>query len=222
MRDKLINLKTDKMKNPKKIKFQFNNMTFELPSNSVRTDNYYGTYIYMGAKNTASVIKQYVKQKYGDRITVWSTSDVYSGGSSVRVNLWSKNGSPTPLSIYQDIQNFSYNFKAGRFDGMYDIYEYREDEVTSDNGTKFEYFPSYIFVENKPQWDSVEYWLSQWKEFDPSNYSCTMVGDTTWEQFVNFNSRFWKKGTLDKLTKYMVNLNTELQELGYELEELCA
>jgi len=222
MRDKLITLKTDKMKNPKKIKFQFNNQTFELPSNSVRTDNYNGTYIYMGAKNTASVIKQYVKQKYGDRITVWSTSDVYSGGSSVRVNVWSKNGSPTPLSIYQDIQNFSYNFKAGRFDGMTDSYDYRDDEVTSDNGTKFEYFPSYIFVENNPQWDSTEYWLSQWKKFDPSEYSCTMVGDTMWEKFVNFNSRFWKKGTLDRLTKYMVNLEKELQELGYELEELAA
>ena len=206
----------------KKIKFQFNNMNFELPSNALRTDNYYGTYIYMGAKHTASVIKQYVKQKYGNRITVWSTSDVYSGGSSVRVNVWSKNGSCTPLSIYQDIQNFSYNFKAGRFDGMYDIYEYRDDEVKSDNGTKFEYFPSYIFVDNNPQWDSTEYWLSQWKGFDPSEYSCKMVGDTTWEQFVNFNSRFWKKGTLDKLTKYMVDLEKELQELGYELEELAA
>ena len=206
----------------KKIKFQFNNMTFELPSNALRTDNYYGTYIYMGAKYTASVIKQYVKQKYGNRITVWSTSDVYSGGSSVRVNVWSKNGSCTPLSIYQDIQNFSYNFQAGRFDGMTDSYDYRDDEVTSDTGTKFKYFPSYIFVDNKPQWDSVEYWLSQWKEFDPSEYSSKMVGDTPWEQFVNFNSSFWKKGTLDKLTKYMVDLEKELQELGYELEELAA
>ena len=176
----------------------------------------------MGAKHTASVIKQYVKQKYGNRITVWSTSDVYSGGSSVRVNVWSKNGSATPYSIYEDIKNFSYNFKAGTFNGMIDMYEDREDEVGSDNGTQFKYFPSYIFVDNKPQWDSTEYWLMQWKEFDPSNYTCKMVGDTPWEQFVNFNSQFWKKGTLDSLTKYMVNLNTELKKAGYTEEELAA
>jgi hypothetical protein len=222
MRDKLITPKTLIMKNPKKIRFQFLGETFELPSVALREDSYNGKYIHMGAKHTASVIKQYVKKKYGNRLTVWSTSDVYSGGSSVRVNVWSKNGSCTPLTIFQDIQNFAQQFKAGRFDGMYDIYEYRDDEVKSDNGTQFKYFPSYIFVDNKPQWDSVEYWLSQWKGFDPSEYSCTMVGNTTWEQFVNFNSSFWKKGTLEKLNKYMVDLQKELIQLGYTEEELVA
>jgi hypothetical protein len=210
------------MKNTKKIKFQFNGMTFELPSNAIQKDRYNNdeTFIHMGAKHTASIIKQYVKQKYGNRITVWSTSSVYSGGSSVDVNVWSKNGSTTPLSIYQDIQNFANNFKAGSFDGMYDIYEFRDDKIQSDNGTKFKYFPSYVFVSNKPQWDSVEYWLGEWKNYDESKYNNPSNGNTTWEKFVNHNKSYWKKGTLEKLTKYMVELEKELVSLGYTQEEL--
>ena len=209
------------MKNTKKIKFQFEGIKFELPANAVQKDNYNGTYIHMGAKHTASVIKQYVKQKYGNRITCWATSEVYSGGSSVRINVWSKNGSATPLTIYQDIENFSRSFKAGYFDGMYDIYEYVDKDLKSENGTPLKYFPSYVFVDNKPQWDSVEYWLHEWKSFDESNYD-NLVGNTLWEKFVNRNNRFWKKGTLEKLTKYMNELQKELISLGYTEEELAA
>jgi hypothetical protein len=210
------------MKNPKKIKFQFVGMTFELPSNSLQKDKYNNDtpYIYMGAKHTASVIKQYVKQKYGNRLQVWATSDVYSGGSSCRINVCEKNGSPTPYEWYKDIEAFANSFKAGRFDGMTDCYEYSDEVVSSDNGTQFKYFPSYVFVENRPSYGSVEYYLYEWKQFDPSNYSCKMIGDTTWEQFVNFYSRGMKKGVLDKLTTYMVNLNNELKAMGYTEKEL--
>jgi len=190
----------------KKMKFGFNKMTFELPSTSLQTKKWDNNkpFINMNAKNTASVIKQYAKQKYGNSIVVWANSDVYSGGSSVRINVSKADGSPVSTNIYNDIQLFSYNFKAGRFDGMYDCYEYREDKVTTDNGTDLDYFPSYIFVENKPKWDSVEYWLNEWNTFDPSNYSRPMVGNTLWEQFMNFNSSYWKKGTLESLTKVLV------------------
>jgi hypothetical protein len=205
----------------KKIKFQFNQMTFELPSNSIQTDRWDNTqFIYMGAKNTASVIKQYVKQKYGNRITVWASSNVYSGGSSVRINVCSKNGSVTPYEIYEDINSFAKSFKAGSFDGMSDSYDFRDDEVKSDNGTQFKYFPSYVFVENRPQYGTLEYYLYEWKKFDPSDYTCKMIGDTTWEQFVNFYSRGMKKGMLDKLVTYMVKLEKELKDLGYTNEEL--
>jgi hypothetical protein len=190
----------------KKMKFGFNKMTFELPSASLQTKKWDNNkpFINMNAKNTASVIKQYAKQKYGNSIVVWANSDVYSGGSSVRINVSKADGSPVSTNIYNDIQLFSYNFKAGRFDGMYDCYEYRNDEVLTDNGTQMDYFPSYIFVENKPKWDSVEYWLNEWNTFDPSNYSRPMVGNTLWEQFMNFNSSYWKKGTLESLTKVLV------------------
>ena len=44
---------------------------------------------------------------------------------------------------------------------MIDLYEYREDSPTTDNGTPLKYFPSYIFINNKPKWDSVEYWYNK-------------------------------------------------------------
>jgi hypothetical protein len=190
----------------KKIKFQFNQMTFELPSTALQTKRWDNNkpFINMNAKSTASVIKQYVKQKYGSSLVVWSTSDVYSGGSSVRVNVSTSVGGPVSQEIYNDIVIFANSFKAGRFNGMYDCYEYRDDKPTTDNGTELDYFPSYIFVENKPKWDSVEYWLNEWNTFDPTNYTRPMVGTTLWEQFMNFNSSYWSKGTLDKLTKVMV------------------
>jgi hypothetical protein len=193
----------------KKMRFQFNQMTFELPSTALQSKRWDDNkpFINMNAKSTASVIKQYVKQKYGNSIVVWSTSDVYSGGSSVRVNVSTSVGSPVAINIYNDIVQFANSFKAGRFDGMYDCYEYRSDKVTTDNGTELDYFPSYIFVENKPKWDSVEYWLNEWNTFEPSNYSRPMVGNTLWEQFMNFNKSYWKNGMLDMLTKKLVTLN---------------
>jgi len=188
------------------MKFGFNKMIFELPTTAFQTKKWDGNkpFINMNAKSTASVIKQYVKQTYGNTIVVWANSDVYSGGSSVRINVSKSDGSSVSQNIYNDIQIFANSFKAGRFDGMYDSYEYRSDEVTTDNGTQMDYFPSYIFVENKPKWDSVEYWMNEWNTFDPTNYSRPMVGKTLWEQFMNFNSSYWKKGTLESLTKVLV------------------
>ena len=83
----------------KKFKFSIDGTEFQLPISQVREDSYSDTkekYIYMNAKSAASVIKQYVKQYYPD-IKVWATSDVYSGGSSVRVNVSNKDGSSVPL-----------------------------------------------------------------------------------------------------------------------------
>ena len=61
------------------MKFGFNKMTFELPSASLQTKKWDNNkpFINMNAKNTASVIKQYAKQKYGNSIVVWANSDVY-------------------------------------------------------------------------------------------------------------------------------------------------
>ena len=209
------------MKTTKKIKFQLLGETFEVPSTAKRNDKWYGgDHIYLNAKLTASVIKQYVKKKYGNRLTVWATSDVYSGGSSVRINVWSKNGSATPYEFEQDIKAFTNSLKAGSFDGMTDMYEYNDEKLHTDNGTRIAGLPSYIFVENRPQWDSAEYWLNEWKNYDETTYNNPSVGNTTWEKFVNHNKSYWKKGTLEKLTKYITDLQNELIALGYTEEEL--
>ena len=44
------------------------------------------------------------------------------------------------------------------------MYEYREDSPTTDNGTPMKYFPSYIFIDNKPKWGTIEYWMNEWYE----------------------------------------------------------
>jgi hypothetical protein len=210
----------------KKIKFQLLGETFEVPSTAKRNDKWYdGDYIYLNAKLTASVIKQYVKKKYGNRLTVWATSDVYSGGSSVRINVWSKNGSATPYEFEKDIKSFANSLKAGSFDGMTDMYEYNDEKLHTDNGTRIAGLPSYIFVENRPKWDTLEYWLNEWKNFDVEKYderfkSKYGVSENLFETFLNWNREFFGKGIEVKLVSYMKNLNTELTKIGYTEEEL--
>ena len=145
----------------KKFKFSIDGTEFQLPISQVRDDSYNNEkYIYMNAKSAASVIKQFVKQYFPD-IKVWATSDVYSGGSSVRVNVSNKDGSSVHQNIFEQISEWEYKLKGGSFNGMIDMYEYREDSPSTDNGTPLKYFPSYIFIENKPKWDSVEYWYNK-------------------------------------------------------------
>ena len=194
----------------KKINFQLNGQTFELPSTAIKTASWKNNqpYIYMNAKNTASVIKQYVKKNF-PQVKVWATSDVYSGGSSVRVNISNSDGSPVESNIDRNINQFANSFKAGSFNGMIDMYEDREDEVMTDNGTRMDYFPSYIFVENRASWGSFEYWLNQYNTFDPSEYSRPVVGETKWEQFWNFNKGYMKDSAkmLKTFTEYYTRLN---------------
>jgi len=211
----------------KKIKIKFLNQEFLLPADVVREDGWYeGKYIYLNAKNTAVVIRQYIKNNF-PQIKAWVTSDVYSGGSSVRVNMCRKNGQLVPYEWEKEINAFTNSLKAGSFDGMYDIYNYREDKLHTDNGTRIAGLPSYIFVDNKPAWGTVEYWLKEWKDFDESRYDDRFKNkygftNDPWTNFLNWNREFFGKGVEVKLVKYMNDLNKELQELGYDLEELCA
>jgi hypothetical protein len=148
----------------KKFKFSINGTEFQLPVTQIRDDNYDGgKYIYMNAKSCASIIKQFVKKNYPS-LKVWATSDVYSGGSSVRVEVSNQDGSKVDSSIFDKISNWKHILQGGNFNGMIDMYEYREDSPTTDNGTPMKYFPSYVFIDNKPKWGSLEYWLNDWNE----------------------------------------------------------
>lgn len=151
----------------KKLKFQLNGQEFQLPLNSYREQTWGGNlekYIHMSAKNCASIIKQFVKKNY-PQLKVWAGSDVYSGGSSVRVEVCNTDGSEVDYDIFKDISKWKSILQGGNFNGMEDIYEYREDKLTTEKGMELKYFPSYIFIDNKPKWGSVEYWLNQYKEY---------------------------------------------------------
>jgi len=137
---------------------------------------------------------------------VWATSDVYSGGSSVRVNVSNSDGSPiTDQKIWEDISSWKYTLQGGTFNGMIDMYETREDSVSTQSGTPLKYFPSYVFVENKPKWDSIEYWVSQWKEYQNSL-------DSEWTEkvqrlggWLEYNKQFMNKKNVDKVASLTVN-----------------
>jgi len=150
----------------KKVKISIKGNEFLIPSESVGSDNYSNgeQYIYMRAKLVASIIKQFVKKNYPN-LKVWAGSDVYSGGSSVRVEVCNPDGSSVSPSIFEKISEWKHILQGGSFDGMYDIYNYREDNPCTDAGTPMKYFPSYVFIDNKPKWGSKEYWMNEWNEW---------------------------------------------------------
>ena len=199
-----LNLKINKMS--KKFKFSIQGTEFQLPLSQVQQDSYNNNekYIYMNAKSAASIIKQFVKKNYPN-IKVWAGSEVYSGGSSVRVNVSESDGSPVDSIIFDDIQKWESMLKGGSFNGMIDMYEMREDSPSTDNGTPLKYFPSYIFIENRPKWDSIEYWVSQWNEFQNSM-------DAEWTEkvqrlggWLEYNKEFMNKKNIDKVASLTVN-----------------
>ena len=149
----------------KKLKFSINNNEFTLPLDSYREQTWGGSvekYIHMSAKNSATVIKQFVKQNFPD-LKVWAVSDTYSGGSSTRIYVCNADGSSIPTEDYKRIEQWKWILSGGSFNGMEDIYEYRDDKLTTDAGMALKYFPSYIFIDNKPKWGTVEYWLNEYK-----------------------------------------------------------
>ena len=158
------NLNLKRMKN--KVKISIHGNQFLIPSDSVSYDTHNDNkpYIYMRAKLCASIIKQFVKKEF-PHLVCSATSDVYSGGSSVRVSVCNKDGSSINESDFKRISNWKYILQGGSFNGMEDIYEYRDDSPTTDSGTDLKYFPSYIFIDNKPQWGSKEYWINEWNEW---------------------------------------------------------
>jgi len=192
------------MKN--KVKISIDGTQFLIPSDSVSYDTYNDNqpYIYMRAKLVASIIKQYVKKNYPSLVCS-STSEVYSGGSSVRVNVCNQDGSSVDSTIYEDIKKWEYMLKAGSFNGMIDMYENREDSPTTDNGTPLKYFPSYIFIENKPNWGTKHYWMNEWNEW------CEMTLNPTEEQkewidkitakggWLSWNKEFMSKSVLKNI-----------------------
>ena len=195
----------------KKVKIQIAGTEFLIPSEAIGYDTYNNNepYVYMRAKVVASIIKQYVKKNYPNLVCS-STSDVYSGGSSVRVNVCNKDGSSVDATIYEDIKKWQYMLKAGSFNGMIDMYENREDSPTTDNGTPMKYFPSYIFIENKPNWGSKYYWMNNWNEWCEKTENPTEDEKEWIDNIVNkyggwlgYNKQFMSKTVLKNIDSIM-------------------
>ena len=191
----------------KKLKFKLNDNEFLLPLDSYREQTWGGNlekYIHMSAKNTASVIKQYVKKNFPE-LKVWGVSDTYSGGSSTRIYVCNVDGSPVDSDTYKKIEQWKWILSGGSFNGMEDIYEYREDELTTDAGMALKYFPSYIFIDNKPKWGTVEYWLNEYETFKDNLYNpdyARIVGLVKEKgSFLEFNKTYMTKGEYNQCVK---------------------
>ena len=179
----------------KKVKISIQGNDFLIPSESIQKCSYDNeTYVYMRAKLCASIIKQYVKKNFPN-LKVWAGSDVYSGGSSVRVEVCNQDGSQVNPIDFEKISEWKSILQGGTFNGMIDMYESREDSPTTDKGTPLKYFPSYVFIDNKPKWGSPEYWLNQWNELkdnyvnsnDFLNQNKTYMTDKEFEKVSNLN-----------------------------------
>ena len=127
----------------------------------------------------------------------------------MRVSVCNKDGSKVDESDFKRISNWKYILQGGTFNGMIDMYEDREDKPTTDSGTPLKYFPSYVFIDNKPQWGSKEYWMNEWNEW------CEMTLNPTEEQkewidkvtakggWLSWNKEFMSKSVLNKIDSIM-------------------
>lgn len=156
-----------------KINLEINGVKFNLPSECLRKTDWSGEavtpYIRIRAKHVASLIKQYVKAKY-PQIECSAKSQVYSGGDSVDVYLSTKDGYEVSEQIAKDVKSFGKTFQEGRFDGMQDMYEYREYDVTTDNGTKVDGGSKYVFVNNRAQFGTVADVCRMLRDYQSGNY----------------------------------------------------
>jgi hypothetical protein len=199
----------------KKVKISIQGNEFLIPSESIGYDSYNNNqpYIYMRAKVCASIIKQFVKKQFPN-LVVSSTSDVYSGGSSVRVNVCNQDGSKVNESDFKVISDWKHMLQGGSFNGMIDMYETREDSPTTDNGTDMKYFPSYIFIENKPNWGTKHYWMNEWnnwKKLMDTDYHMTENEKEWTDKVVNkfggwlgYNKQFMSKTVLKNIDNIMI------------------
>ena len=184
----------------KKLKFSINKNQFTLPLSSYREQTWGGSlekYIHMSAKNSATVIKQFVKQNFPSP-KVWAVSDTYSGGSSTRIYVCNPDGTEVDYDIFKQIKQWKHILQGGNFNGMEDIYEMREDTVCTDKGMELKYFPSYVFIENRPKWGSVEYWISEWRTLQDNltnpDYARMVSEVKKAGSFLEYNKTYMTKG----------------------------
>lgn len=143
----------------KKFKFELEGIMFELGIKFLKKVDWNGNplekpVINMNHVAAANVVKQYVKKKYPN-VVVSSSSSSFSMGNSVDIYLSDEYGNGVVDSIVKDVDRFGSQFEYGKFDGMYDIYEYTNDGVNSDNGTQIEAGVKYLHVNNRPKFCSL-------------------------------------------------------------------
>jgi len=147
------------------INVKINNEVFKLNSKSIYSNGFGGTsenpVLYISHAAAGQLVKQYVKKNY-PHVVCRVTSDSFSMGNSLRVYLSTPTGQSVSQEIYEDVNSFAHLWEYGSFNGMYDIYEcYENSGAVSDKGTTLKAGVKYVFVENQPRFDTVEWALNE-------------------------------------------------------------
>lgn len=147
----------------KKINVKLMGMEFNVSESGLRTKDYWGNpitpKIYGSPKIGGEFVKQYVKKKYPN-VECSVKSESFANGNSLHINIWYFDGTPVEDSIVRDVSAFAHIFEYGKFNGMYDIYEdYENSGAKSDNGIEIEAGVKYVMVDNKPNHNSVTYYV---------------------------------------------------------------
>lgn len=143
-----------------KIEFKFLGIDFNTTGYITNYDN--EKRIIIDCVGSGKMVKQYIKKMYpGKDIKVWVRSDRYSGGSSLSIHLSKKDGSEVDRNIYEDVKSFGRTLQMGRFDGMIDMYEIKDEVYHTNDGVEIEFFTKFVFTYNEPPYGSKEYEMSK-------------------------------------------------------------
>jgi hypothetical protein len=144
---------------------------------NIDVSTYGGSYT-LDTTGIAQVIKQYVKNNYGD-IKVWAKSRSFAGGSSVDIYLWN-----VPTEWFKKIDDFAESFgKYNEYDGGDGIWKGRDVSAKLTDGTIISNWSPYVHVNNKPPYGSKEY------DMPPPNYE-----DMPKPKKKEYKGKFEKKG----------------------------
>ena len=118
--------------------------------------SYNGTSFYLRVANVASAMKQIMNamKKTGlvSFTKMWAVSESYSGGNSVRANLYGADENTA-----ETLKKLGWAFSSGSFDGMTDMYEYKNGLKVEFNGEMLNLNAKYVFTENRPPFGTPEY-----------------------------------------------------------------
>jgi len=150
----------------KKMVIQINGQNFEVPTTALRTKTYGSNsgvkYVHINAPIAGSLVKQFVKMNYSG-VMCSVKSDSFSGGNSLRVNLYTKMGAPVDSQIAHEVEKFAHLWEYGTFNGMHDIYESYETSgsVCGLTGMVLEAWVKYVFVDNQAPFGKVEWVVNE-------------------------------------------------------------
>lgn len=147
------------MKTKKNIDFKWNGIfflkipivTYTQKINGTTIENHYAT---MGG--VSKVARQYIKQKHG--VCVQVSTESYSGGDSLTIYV---NPTAVTREVYDSLKsNIKSLFQYGSFDGMTDMYNYKDGFTgITDPETGVTFDTKYCFVQY-----GAKYGTKLWKE----------------------------------------------------------